>query len=310
MGHCKVTDVSFTFFNCQTCFVSQLSDVEEDFRLFMSSVHDNVGHGVNIHDMRSKIRISNKTDISYNGFGAGVNVYRGAGQIVINGTRIEGNEGAGVNITYSGGRQIFNGTEVIGNKGYGIITEYLRLNKTRQESQHLMEVVRCTFEHNEMVGLRVGNYCRGGRVIVNESHFNFGLDEAFEYLSCNVSTNGLTTHLEMLFNHFNQNYRHAIILRPFLNTVGSILHNHFTNHTLGVMRVDNGYNLLLDRWYREFPVKLKLEENFFKNNSGRYVVNFRLTQYSSVQELSAMYNHFKDNEVSGLYERSICLAVE
>ncbi|GFO27981.1 class a scavenger receptor srcr domain with c-type lectin domain [Plakobranchus ocellatus] len=277
-------------------------DVEEEFRLLMSNVHDNIGHGVNIHDMRSKIRISNRTDISFNGFGAGVKVYRGAGQIVINGTRIEGNQDAGVNITYSGGFQLINGTELIGNHGYGMITEYLRLNRTRQESQHLLEIVRSKFEYNEFIGLRVGNYCHGGQVTINQSHFNFGLDEAIEYLSCNVSTNGRSTRLDLLFNYFNNNQRHAILLKPILNTEGSISHNEFTNHTLGAFRIDNGYDLLLGRWYREFPVKLNIEENTFKNNSGRYVVNFRLTQYSSLQRLSAMYNFFEENEISEAFQ--------
>ncbi|GFR58263.1 neurotrypsin [Elysia marginata] len=293
-----------TFPSCLRFLIEITSayDVEEDFQLLMSSVHDNVGHGVNIHDMRSKIRISNQTDISYNRFGAGLQVYRGAGQIVVNGTRIEGNQGAGVNITYSGGFQLFNGTEVVNNLGYGVITEYLRLNRTRQQSQHLFEVVRCTFEHNELVGLRVGNYCRGGKVVVNESSFNFGLDEAFEYLSCNVSTKGRNTELEILHNKFNQNYRHAILLRPLLNTQGVISHNHFENHTLGVIRIDNGYDLLLSRWYREFPVDFRFEENDFKNNSGRYVVNFRLTQSSSLQKFMAVYNKFKDNQIEEAFQ--------
>ena len=57
----------------------------QDFRLIMSSVHNNTGHGVNVQDLRSKMVVSNRTVIADNQFGAGIRVYRGAGEIIING---------------------------------------------------------------------------------------------------------------------------------------------------------------------------------------------------------------------------------
>ncbi|CAL1535561.1 unnamed protein product [Lymnaea stagnalis] len=272
-------------------------DVDEEFRLIMSNVHDNIGYGVNIQDMRSKIRISNETVISNNHFGAGVHIYKGAGEIVINGTRIEKNVDSGINITYSGGYQLINNTELIGNKGYGIITEYMKLNRTRIESRLFVEIVRAKFIENQLIGLRMGNYCRGGEILVNESYFALNYDEAFEYLSCNISTM-YKTKLKIAFNKFDNNYRHAIFMRPLLNTDGLITNNTFVNHTLATFRIDNGYDLLISRWYRDFPVSMNMFENVFIENTGRYVVNLRLTQNSAVQNMDCKFNYFQRNEIN------------
>ncbi|KAH9500139.1 hypothetical protein Btru_077291 [Bulinus truncatus] len=263
----------------------------------MSNVHDNIGYGVNIQDIRSKIRISNETVIASNHFGAGVHIYKGAGEIVINGTIIENNADAGVNVTYSGGYQLFNNTIFRGNKGYGLITEYSRINRTRFESRLVVEIVRANFLWNQLIGLRMGNYCRGGDILVNESYFAYNYDEAFEYLSCNQSTM-FKTKLKIAFNTFDNNFRHAILMRPLLNTEGLITNNTFANHSLATMRIDNGYDLLISRWYREFPVMLNIFENTFKENSGRYVVNFRLTQNSAVQNLDCKFNYFQYNQIN------------
>ncbi|XP_012945265.1 protein bark beetle [Aplysia californica] len=273
----------------------------QDFRLIMSSVHNNTGYGVNVQDMRSKMVISNETIIADNQFGAGVRVYRGAGEIVINGTRVFRNADAGVNITYSGGYQLFNNSAFEENFGYGIITEYLKLNHTRIEKENKIEVVKANFTWNELIGLRMGNYCSGADIKVNESYFAYNWDEAFEYLSCNITTM-LSNNLRIEFNSFESNFRHAIVMRPLLNTKGIITNCTFENHSLGVIRVDNGYDLLISRWYRDFPVDFNLFENTFTGNTGRYVVNFRLTQYSAVQKLFCKFNFFQGNTFNNSFD--------
>lgn len=266
----------------------------------MSTVTNNTGYGVNIQDMRSKVRISNETLIADNKFGAGIRIYRGAGEVIINGTVIQNNADAGVNITYSGGFQLINNTEFIGNKGYGMITEYIKFNRTRIEHENRMQVVRARFVENELVALRMGNYCKGGQIKVNESFFGFNYDDAFEYLSCNVSTQ-FKNKVIIEYNEFDHNHRHAIIMQPLLNMEGIITNNSFTNHYLACFRIDNGYDLLLSRWYRDFPVSLKIFENKFTNNSGRYAVNFHLTQNSAIQELICKFNHFENNEIKNSF---------
>lgn len=179
---------------------------------------------------------------------------------------MEGNAQAGINITYSGGFQLFNNTKLLRNKGYGIITEYLQLNRSRFELMQKMEVVRGEFFMNEFIGLRVGNYCRGGSVLVNESNFMYNWDEAIEYLSCNITgaKQYAMTNFSVAFSSFSSNRRHAIFMRPLLNTEGIITNCTFTNHSLGALRIDNEYDLLISNWYREFPVNYYIFANTFK----------------------------------------------
>ena len=274
-----------------------LSGTEHDFRLDSSTVTDNVGHGVNIQDMRSKVFI-NTTEVSRNQFGAGIRVYKGAGEVVMNETVLEGNADAGINITYSGGYQLINNTRLIRNRGYGIITEYLLLNRSRIEHMQKMEIVRGVFLYNELISLRVGNYCRGGQVLVNESRFSYNIDEAIEYLSCNISTGTFPpTNFSVAFTEFSGNTRHAVLMKPLLNTVGIITNCSFTNQSLGTIRIDNGYDLLISKWYREFPVDYNIFENTFRHNRGRYVVYVRLTDGSPRQTLYFKFNRLWENSI-------------
>nr|KAG5700697.1 hypothetical protein BaRGS_029062 [Batillaria attramentaria] len=266
---------------------------EDEFRLIYSKVSDNNGYGVNIQDMRSKVFI-NTTDVTGNEFGAGIRVYQGAGEVVINNTLVENNKDAGINITYSGGYQLLNNTRLIHNRGYGVITEYLKLNRTRIEYMHKMEVVRGIFMFNELMGLRVGNYCLGGSVLVNESRFSFNYDEAIEYLSCNISA-PRSTNFSVAFTNFDSNIRHAILMKPLLNTEGIITNCTFTNHTLGGLRIDNGYDLLISKWYRNFPVAYDIFENRFHDNFGRYAVSLRLTDGTPLQNLYFKFNRLFNN---------------
>lgn len=268
----------------------------EEFRFINSSASNNNGYGVNIQDMRSKV-FFNSSVVSDNKYGAGIRIYQGAGEVAINNTVVERNSRSGVNITYSGGYQLVNNSKVIDNKGYGIISEYERLNKTRFELLQKIEVVHSQFEFNEWIALRIGNYCRGGQILVNESSFNFNLDEAIEYLSCNVSTN-TPTNFSVAFNMFNGNVRHGVLMFPMVNTVGRMTNNTFKNHSLGAVRIDNGYDLLISKWYSDFEVGYQIFENIFKENYGRYAISMRLTQNSPFQKIVFSFNSVIDNYIN------------
>lgn len=266
---------------------------------------DNVGYGVNVQDIRSKVFV-NTSEVSRNQFGAGIRVYQGAGEVIINNTRLESNADAGINITYSGGYQLINNTHLVRNKGYGIITEYLQLNRSRIEFMQKMEIVRGQFLFNELIGLRVGNYCRGGYVLVNESVFSFNQDEAIEYLSCNFTgyarrdmehLSHFFTNFSVAFTDFTGNVRHGILMKPLLNTVGIITNCSFTNHSLGALRIDNGYDLLISKWYRMFPVNYHIFENRFEQNSGRYAVYLRLTDTSPLHKMYFKFNTLVNNRI-------------
>lgn len=269
-----------------------------ELRLYNSSVSKNMGYGVNIQDVRSKVSV-NSSIISDNGYGAGLRVYQGAGEIAINNTRIERNVHAGVNITYSGGYLLFNLSHVNENYGYGVITEYLKLNRTRYELMQKMEVVKSEFSFNEWTAFRIGNYCMGGQYFFNESYFGYNMHEAIEYLSCNISTK-MKTNFSLAFNHFEGNNRHAVLMSPVVNTEGIFTNNTFTDHKVGVIRIDNKYDFIENRWYGKFPVHYRMYENTFKNNKGQYVVNLRLTQ-SAFQFLEFKFNKLTHNNITDTF---------
>ena len=256
---------------------------------------NNTGYGVNIQDVRSKVSF-NASVISDNGYGAGIRVYQGAAEVAINSTKIERNMKAGVNITYSGGYQLINVSTIANNYGYGVITEYLLLNRTKIELIQKMEVVKSIFMLNEWTAFRIGNYCLGGHYLFNESYFAFNKHETIEYLSCNIST-PKATNFSMAFNEFKGNVRHAVLMSPLINTVGTFTNNTFTEHKLGVLRINNGYDFIENRWYKEFDVKYKIYENTFMRNTGRYVVNLRLSQPCLKHEIEFKFNKLVDNTI-------------
>lgn len=264
--------------------------------MIYSRVSGNIGHGVNIQDMRSKVYL-NTSEVYDNNFGAGVRIYQGAGEVIINNTLIQNNADAGINITYSGGYMILNNTNLSRNRGYGVITEFLKLNRTRIEYMYKMEVVRSLFMYNELIGLRVGNYCLGGSVLVNESTFSYNWDEAIEYLSCNITT-FQPTNFSVAFSTFENNTRHAILMRPLLNTVGIITNCTFSKHSLGALRIDNGFDLLISKWYKNFPVNYSIFENKFQENTGRYAVSLRLTEGTPLQILYFKFNKLTKNYIN------------
>lgn len=294
--HCKTFPPCIRFL----LRITTSNGTEDEFQLIYSKVSDNNGYGVNIQDIRSKVYI-NTTEVSGNEFGAGIRVYQGAGEILINNTLLENNKDAGINITYSGGYQLLNNTRLVGNRGYGVITEYLKLNRTRIEFMQKMEIVRGVFEFNELIGLRVGNYCLGGSILVNESKFSLNFDEAIEYLSCNISTTK-QTNFSVAFTEFDGNIRHAILMKPLLNTVGIVTNCTFSNHTLGGLRIDNGYDLLISKWYRNFPVDYNIFENKFQSNFGRYALSLRLTDGTPLQKLYFKFNKLLDNIIQDSFK--------
>lgn len=241
----------------------------------------------------------NSSVISDNTYGAGIRVYQGAGEVAINNTIVQRNVRCGINITYSGGYQLINKTKVIDNYGYGVITEYERLNKTRFNLGQKFEVVFSEFILNHWIAFRIGNYCRGGEILVNESRFDFNYDEAIEYLSCNVSIgNNQPTNFSVAYTKFNGNIRHAILMSPLINTVGIISNNTIRNHSIGAIRVDNGYDLLISKWYAKFKVQYEMFENTIEENYGRYCVSFRLTQSAPFQSLLFKFNKVINNNIS------------
>lgn len=280
----------------------QISGLDEELRFFNSSTSNNTGYGVNVQDMRCKVSV-NSSIISDNKFGAGLRIYQGAGEISINNSRVEGNERSGVNITYAGGYQLLNNSYFCENHGYGVITEYDRLNNTRRQHSQKMEVVKAKFFFNEWIAFRVGNYCMEASILVNESHFKYNYDEAIEYLSCNFTRNPQkNVNFSLAYNEFDGNRRHGILMSPLVNTIGIMTNNTFMNHSLGAVRIDNGYDLLVSKWYAKFAVNYRIFENTFKENYGRYCVSLRLTQNAPNQHMEFKFNKVIGNAINDTSE--------
>lgn len=254
--------------------------------------------------MRCKVFV-NSSVINDNQYGSGLRIFQGAGEVAVNNSVFSRNVHSAINITYAGGYTLINRTKFIDNKGYGVITEYERLNRSRTERALKFEVVHSEFALNKWIALRVGNYCKGAEVLVNHSHFNYNHDEAIEYLSCNKSIGAnQKSNFSMAFNTFDSNSRHAVLMSPLINSVGRMTNNTFIRQTLGAVRIDNGYDLLVSRWYSKFSVMYEIFSNTFTENYGRYCVSLRLTQDAPNQKL-----YFKFNIVRGnfIYDSSIYL---
>lgn len=260
-----------------------------------SVVSENNQHGISVQDMRSKI-VVNSSYVCDNEYEAGLRVFQGAGHVVVNDTLFKNNALAGVNVTYSGGLLLFNQSIFLQNKGYGLFTEFLQLNRSRIEDGLKFEVVGVKFLENSWTAFRVGNYCKGGNILVNESFFEGNIQGGIEYLSCNITSQ--RTNFSLALNSFKSNIKHGLLMAPLLNTVGRITNNTFVNHSLGGILINNGYDLLISRWYMPFHVSYEIFSNVFSHNNGHYAVNMRLTQNSPVQEILFMYNDLINNQIN------------
>lgn len=158
-----------------------------------------------------------------------------------------------------------------------------------------MEVAKVKFFFNEWIVFRVGNYCKEVMIFVNESYFKYNYDEVIEFLFCNFTKSfQKNVNFSLVYNEFDGNKRYGILMLFLINTIGIIINNIFMNYSLGVLRIDNGYDLFVSKWYAKFVVNYRIFENIFKENQGRYCVSLRL-----IQNVSNQYMEFKFNKVIG-----------
>ena len=84
-----------------------------------SRITNDIGRGVLAEDVRDRTVVTNVT-ISNNQYLAGIQVWKGAGDIWINNTQIEDNWGDGINISYVGGSIDINYTKIMRNTMRGM----------------------------------------------------------------------------------------------------------------------------------------------------------------------------------------------
>jgi len=60
------------------------------------------------------------------------------------------------------------------------------------------------------------------------------------------------------YNWFERNNEHAVRIVPLLSAVGRIANNTFVNHSRYVLLLDNGDDLLDERYYQSAPVRYEV----------------------------------------------------
>ena len=160
------------------------------------------------------------------------------------------------------------------------------------------KVSQSTFELNDGFAFRIGNYCRAGNVVVNDSYFISNQGGAIELESCfRLITQADRTNFTIAYNQFESNFGHAVKISPMLNVVGRIANNTFTGHPRYVLLIDNTDDLTLAREYTKMSVQYDVMGNRFVANRGLYVANVRLTQGSVAQKLDLKFNRFEYNVI-------------
>ncbi|ESN96923.1 hypothetical protein HELRODRAFT_178722 [Helobdella robusta] len=281
-----------------------------EFFMNNTLVTNNMQHGLFIENLRNYV-IVNASNITHNRYGAGVRVYGGAGDVLINSSLVAYNMDNGVNITVEGGWRIFNRSSFNFNLGNGVNITFNETNidnKTRYARHQRTEVSFSTFVGNIGHGLSVANFCRSALHVVNDSFFLDNHKNGIEFLTCynNIPLQNMTN-ITIGYNIFQGNKDHAIRMSPMLNAVGRIANNTFKQHKKRVLLIDNSDDFRRLMFLQGMAVDYEVEGNNFLQNSGQYVAFLRLSQGSLLQKLIFRYNFLEDNVIKsgleGLNER-------
>ncbi|XP_074661276.1 protein bark beetle-like [Tubulanus polymorphus] len=281
-----------------------------DIRISDSVISENLQSGLHLINMRSRIVAHNIT-VTNNSYGAGLRVYEGATDCLIDSSTFKYNERAGVNVTTTGGQIIVNRTLFESNNDHGLVTRYIHLNKTRIEGYHSVDVFDSNFQLNEGIGAFFGNYCGDGHISVNKTNFD-GNGVGLKFESCQA-VGGKSTNLTIAYNTFHRNKKPAVEVTPALRIYGKIGNNTFTQNEHGCIQIDNTDDYLKTREYRKASVNYAIWGNSFKWNYGWFVINLRLTHESSLQNLIFKENRLENNRIydpfPGLNPRTRAAAV-
>ncbi|CAH1173589.1 unnamed protein product [Phaedon cochleariae] len=264
-----------------------------DVNVSNSDISENLGRGIVVDNLRSQIHVY-KTSVSKNEHVAGIQVTSGVGDVNVTESRVSFNEGDGINITYTGGSRNISRTSISSNKGYGVAiwlndtaeTEYIFVNQT--------SVVQYSEIYKNLdVGVLHGNYCGEALFNITENSFTNCLSDALEVLSCWRPSNVLTK-LQIGHNKFFASDRISLKISPAVNLDATIEYNHFRHGTFGGLLIKN-------KPLEEFNVlenEIIVQQNYFMNNTGTFVVNLGLSPYAEKQYLLFTRNFVKNNKIS------------
>lgn len=264
-----------------------------DINVSNSDISENSGRGVAVDNLRSQLLVY-KSSVSKNEHVAGIHVTSGVGDVNITESRVSFNEGDGINVTYTGGSRNISRSSISSNKGYGIA---IWLNNT-EETEYIFVNQTSVVQYSEIyknldIGVLHGNYCGDALFNFTENSFKNCLNDALEVLSCWKHTETLTK-IQIGHNRFMGNERISLKISPAVNLQAVIEYNHFRQGTFGGLLIKN-------KPLEEFSIlknDIVVQQNYFLNNSGTYVVNLGLSPYSEYQYLLFTRNFVKSNKIS------------
>lgn len=276
-------------------FMRMMSGLRKSFDVNVSNsdVSENVGRGIAVDNLRSLIHIY-KSSVSKNEHVAGVHVTSGVGDVNVTESRVSFNEGDGINVTYTGGSRNISRSSISSNKGYGIA---IWLNNT-EETEFIFVNQTTVVQYSEIyknldIGVLHGNYCSDALFNITGNSFTNCLNDALEILSCWKSTD-TPTKLQIGHNKFIGNERISLKIFPAVNLDANIEYNHFRQGLFGGLLIKNKpleeFNILQNN--------ILIQQNYFMNNTGTYVVNLALSPYSEKQYLLFTRNFVKNNKIT------------
>ena len=108
---------------------------------------------------------------------------------------------------------------------------------------------------NDGYGMRVGNCCRPGNIVVNDSLFMQNTWDGIEVESCfRVVPVNNVTNFTLANNTFDGNYGHGVRVNPMINMVGIMTNNTFKNHPRHTFLIDNTDDFIKEVVFREMKV--------------------------------------------------------
>ncbi|XP_054741887.1 protein bark beetle isoform X2 [Anastrepha obliqua] len=273
-----------------------------DLRVANSVVEDNGGRGIAIDNIRSKLHVHGSF-VSGNGHVSGVHVTSGAGDVNITSSNITFNQGGGVNITYYGGNRNISRSTIQANKGYGVAV-WLNDTTAPDRVEYIPFNQTTTLEYSKIggnleTGFFHGNCSQPIWVNITGNSFNGSLYNDVFVESCWRFTPNREPNMQLQIGHntFDYSQKNSIFLSPALNLQGKIEFNHFRLGTYGAIYIRNDY---IFQEFNFMPVRLLIQSNFFRRNSGVYVVSLGLSPYSTreLQSLLFTRNFVRDNKIA------------
>ncbi|XP_074593530.1 C-type lectin domain-containing protein bark beetle [Brevipalpus obovatus] len=273
-----------------------------DLNITDCTVHSNNGRGVWVENQRAGT-VVNRSSIAENAFVAGIHIASGTGDVIVNQTRVFNNIGDGVNITLAAGYKHIDRSQIVGNKGQGISIWY---NETSNYLSVVNEnhVTYSEIEGNLGVGLLIGNVCRSdSNWNISMNTFRNNYDDAIVYHSCWDPSYSKRAQLKITHNDFLSGHRLGIKIAPALHLNECLIeHNTFKEHQRGTLYINNWQYIQDDSRYKDTKTLIRVRENRFLNNRGRFIVSVGLQEYNYEQKLFFKKNILRDNIVKEPFE--------